>query len=198
MWVTFDNRKLISLRPEVDLISLESPSIFEMGVQSTFFVFLPPKHYIHVFDFRSKKIVYLRFELRSRGAITRKIRIPVVVIFVAEKCLKEFRDTCWIWFANALLVKSKTSNMYRTCSFDQLKWRQNYNLTHEYWLLFEIAFLFAETNSYVSNCIFDAFYLVRVTTFGEYSKYYSALKVHLRSKSNTRLWTPSNTFCSKK
>ena len=47
-------------------------------------------------------------------------------------CLKEFRSTCSIWFANTVLVQSFSSNQHQTCSYEQLKMHQNCELTRDY------------------------------------------------------------------
>ena len=123
-------------------------------------------------------------------------------IFGSEKCLKEFRTTCLIWFANALLVQRNTSNMHQKCAFEQFKMHQKCNLTRDsslfspesqFWCIF-----LSEINNHVSNYTFDAFLIVRMRTFGAYSKYFSAPKVRFRSKFNTWFWTPSNTFLHQK
>ena len=53
-------------------------------------------------------------------------------IFGAEKCLKEFRFTCSIWFANTVLVQSFSSNQHQKCSYEQFKMHQNCELTRDY------------------------------------------------------------------
>ena len=46
-------------------------------------------------------------------------------IFGAEKCLKEFRSTCLISFANTVLVQSIGSNLHQKWSFEQFNMHQN-------------------------------------------------------------------------
>jgi len=53
-------------------------------------------------------------------------------IFGAEKCLKEFRRTCLICFADAVLVQSNTSIMFQKCSFEPFKTHQNCEFTRDY------------------------------------------------------------------
>ena len=124
------------------------------------------------------------------------------MIFGAEKCLKEFRTTCWIWFANTLLVQSITSNMHQKCAFEQFKMHQKCNLTRDssffspksqFWCI-----CLSEINNHPSNYTFDAFWIVRMRPFGAYSKYFSAPKARFRSKFNTWFWIPSNTFLHQK
>ena len=52
-------------------------------------------------------------------------------IFGAEKCLKEFKSTCLICFADAVLVQRKTSNMHQKCAFEQFKMHQRWYLTRD-------------------------------------------------------------------
>ena len=109
-------------------------------------------------------------------------------IFGAEKCLKEFRTTCWICFASALLVQRNTSNMHQKCAFEQFKMHQKCDLTRDFSFFspksqFWCIFLF-EINYHVLNHVLN--------------QYFSAPKVRLRSKFNTWFWTPSNTFLHQK
>ena len=77
--------------------------------------------------------------------------------FGAEKCLKEFRNTCLICFADTIL-QSITSIMHRKCIIGTFKTHQNWKLTRDY-LIFSSTLQFwciflSEINYHVSSCNF--------------------------------------------
>ena len=95
-------------------------------------------------------------------------------IFGAEKCLKEFRTTCLIWFANTLLVQRNTSNMHQKCAFEQFKMHQKCNLTRD-------------SSFFLRNLIFGAFFspklmiTCQITLLVHFKLFECTLLVHIRS-----------------